>query len=120
MIRRLGNPASHVRSKAVVPAISATRAGAPRVHAPRPASPLDLPPPGELFSAEQLVDLARGDAEACARFNVGAMLDQSPDAILELEIMASFEDELDPARRSAGYAQRIEMAVDGALASLDE
>ena len=119
MIRPLGNPASHVRGKA--PSISATRAEAPRPHAGRAASSsLDLPLPEELFAPEQLVDLARGDAETSARFNVGAMLDQSPEAVMELEIMASFEDELEPSRRSAAYAQRFEMAIDGALASLEE
>jgi hypothetical protein len=118
MIRRLGDPASHVRGKAAV--LTPTRAEAPRAHAARHASTHDLPPAGELFAPEQLVDLARGDADACARFDVGAMLDQSPEAMLELEIMASFDDELEPARRSPGYAQRVEMAVDGALASLDD
>jgi hypothetical protein len=115
MIRPHVTPGS--RGKA--PSISATRAEAPRAHAPR-GSALELPLPEELFAPEQLVDLARGDTETSARFNVGAMLDQSPEAAFELEIIASFEDELEPSRRSAAYAQRIEMAIDGALASLDE
>jgi len=83
-----------------------------------PPAPSDLPPPGVLMEPEAIVDAARGHNRP-ADLPIGAMLDASPEAIDELELMASFEDERD-VRRSHAHAERLEMAAEGALATLDE
>ena len=81
--------------------------------------PHDLPPPDQLMAPEALVDAARGHG-APTQLPIGAMLDASPEALDELEMIASFEDERDSRRGSRAYVQRLEMAVDGALATLDD
>lgn len=100
----------------------------PKAAPPRRAAPQGPPPPPErtaetalpdqLLPGERLVDLARGRGQTS--LPVGSMLDASPEALDELEHIASFDDERDAQRRSRAYFERLEVAIDGALATLDE
>lgn len=83
-----------------------------------PPQPSGLPPPGVLMEPEAIVDAARGHGQA-RDLPIGMMLDASPEALDELEFVASFEDERDM-RRSRSHGERLEMALEGALAMLDE
>lgn len=76
--------------------------------------------PEALLPPEALVDVARGRGPATTTLPIGAMLDDSPEAVDELEHIASFEDERDARRRSRAHAARLEVAIEGALATLDE
>ena len=100
------------------------RAAPPRRAVPRHALPPVtethcLPEHEPLMSEEAIVDAARGMSSPSS-LPVGAMLDESPRALEELELIASFEDERDDRRRSRAYSARLEVAIEGALATLDE
>ena len=110
-------------------AVAPMRAAPPRRPAPRHALPPvtdthclpehQLPEHQPLMTEEEIVDAARG-ISGPTRLPVGAMLDESPRALEELELIASFEDERDDRRRSRAYSARLEVAIEGALATLDE
>ena len=67
---------------------------------------------------ERLVDGAR-ETRGAERREWCAMLAESPDARCELELMAAFERDGE-LPRGAGLEVRLAVAIDGALATLDD
>lgn len=71
-----------------------------------------------LLSPETLVDRARRSAAEAARRHWYAKVAESPDARAELHLMAAFEE--DTAITGRLHGVRVELAVEGALATLED
>lgn len=108
------------------------RSEAPRARYVAPANPQLLAPPVAVQAAvemappnarklppEQLVDGARG-THGLERRHWCSMIAASPDARTELELIAAFEEDLEGTARGRAVAMRLDVAIEGALATLDE
>ena len=76
-------------------------------------------PHGWRLPPERLVDGARA-TQGLERREWCSMIATSKDARTELELIAAFEEDLEGPRRGAALAMRLDVAIEGALATLDE
>ncbi len=71
-----------------------------------------------VLSPESLVDRARTTPSTTARRHWCTKVAESPDARTELNLMAAFDEDTAVSKRS--HPVRVEMAVEGALAMLED
>ncbi len=83
------------------------------------SAPLVAADHGRELPPERLVDGARG-THGIVRREWCAKIAASPDARTELELIAAFEEDLEGSPRAHALAMRLDVAIEGALATLDE
>jgi hypothetical protein len=78
----------------------------------------DITTDAAVLSPESLVDRARTSAGSFARRHWCTKVAESADARTELNLMAAFDE--DTAVTSVRHGERVELAVEGALATLED
>lgn len=79
----------------------------------------EWPVPTERLAPERMVDAARG-TEGVELRGWCSRIAESAEARAELDLMAAFDDEPGAASSRWAVEARLQMAVEGALATLDE
>ncbi|MFN7700746.1 MAG: hypothetical protein ACK6CU_27460 [Deltaproteobacteria bacterium] len=78
----------------------------------------DITTDAAVLSPESLVDRARTSTGSFARRHWCTKVAESPDARTELNLMAAFDE--DTASTAVRHGERVELAVEGALATLED